>query len=61
MSHPRFTLHLMEERLPLIEVPAHPMLDRHTVEIGRRGVAQARVALRRAQEATAARRRAEAA
>ncbi len=61
MSHPPFTLHDMEERLPLIEITRSPMLDRRTVEIGRRGVAQARLALRRAQETTAARRRAQAA
>jgi hypothetical protein len=56
-----FTLIGMEERLPLAEAPRSPHLDRRTVEVGRRGVLEARAALRRSREAMAARRHADAA
>lgn len=38
----------MEKQLTLVEAPRHWKLDRRTREIGRRGVAEAREALRRA-------------
>jgi hypothetical protein len=51
----------MEERLPLVETPRRAHLDRRTVEVGRRGVLEARAALRRSREAAVARRQGEAA
>ena len=49
LSHPPFIVVDMETQLPLIDpTPAAWSLDQRTREIGRRGVAQAREALRRA-------------
>jgi hypothetical protein len=48
LSHPPFIVSDMENQLPLIEGSRSWKLDRRTREIGRRGVAQARAALRAA-------------
>ena len=49
LSHPPFIVIDMDNRLPLIDSGSRSWkLDRRTREIGRRGVAQARAALRAA-------------
>jgi hypothetical protein len=49
LSHPPFIVIDMENQLPLIDSGSRSWkLDRRTREIGRRGVAQARAALRAA-------------
>ena len=50
LSHPPFIVSDMENQLPLIDPGSRSWkLDRRTQEIGRRGVAQARAALRSAR------------
>ena len=53
LSHPPFIVIDMDNRLPLIDAGSRSWkLDRRTREIGRRGVAQARAALRAAAPET---------
>lgn len=48
VSHPLFMMVVMEKQLTLVDTPKAWKLDRRTREIGRKGVADARAALRRA-------------
>lgn len=48
LSHPLFKMVVMEKQLTLVETPRAWKLDQRTREIGRKGVADAREALRRA-------------
>lgn len=57
LSHPLFMMGVMEKQLTLVDTQKVWKLDQRTREIGRRGVAEAREALRRAGSATASDRR----